>query len=156
MKVLAQFFNRSDGTYDWFMTLYLLLYIFLLSVFLTITFSLVFKNLGPWNNPMLFFLIHFLTTWSVMLWSEPVIIHDKDYPLITGTGLAVLIAVFLAATKTMTGDIKKIRRVRDRKLMTVLTQSKEAQTRIMPNRYFWALVIIESLLILSTHILKYI
>jgi hypothetical protein len=136
------------------MTLNLLLYIFLLSVFLTITFSLVFKNLGPWNNPMLFFLVHFLTTWSILLWSEPVIIHDKGYPLLTGTGLALLIAVFLAATKTMTGDIKKIRRIRDRKLMAVLTQSKEVQRRIMPNRYFWVLVIIESLLIVSTHILK--
>lgn len=136
------------------MTLNLLLYVFLLSVFLTITFSLVFKNLGPWNNPMLFFLIHFLTTWSILLWSEPVIIHDKGYPLLTGTGIAVLIAVFLAATKTLTRDVEKVRRVSDRKLVAVLAQSKEGQGRIMPNRYFWALVILESLIIMSTHLLK--
>lgn len=138
------------------MTLYLLLCIFLISVFLTFTFTMVLKNRGPWNNPMLFFLIHFLTSWSIVLWSDPVILNGKSYPFVTGTAIAFLIAVLLAATRTVKADLEKIRRLKDNQIVEVVTKPKEHQARAIPNRYYWGLVVFESLMIMAAYLLKYI
>ena len=138
------------------MTLYLLLYLFLLSIFLTFTLTLVLKNRGPWNNPMLFFIIHFLTAWSIVLWSDPVTLHGEPYPFITGTAVSILMALLLAATKTVKGDLEKIRRLEDNQVVEVVTKSRENPARIMPNRYFWGLVLFESLVIIAAYLFKYI
>jgi hypothetical protein len=123
---------------------------------MTFTLTIVFKNRGPWNNPMLFFLIHFLTSWSLVLWSEPFSLDNKPYPVITFTAISILIAVLLAATKTLEGGVEKFRRVKDNHIVQVVTQTKNKQIRLMPNRYFWGLVIFESCLIIAAYLLEYV
>jgi hypothetical protein len=137
------------------MSLYLLLYLFLLSVFLTLTFTLIFGNRGPWNNPMMFFLVHFLTSWSIVLWSDPVTLKGISYPYITGAVIAIIMAFFLAATKTMKGNLEKIRRLKDNQLVDVMVNPGGKPARIMPNWFFWGLVLFESLIIMGAYLLKY-
>ena len=137
------------------MSIYLLLYLFFLTVFLTLTFSLIIKNRGPWNNPMLFFLILFLTSWSIFLWLGPADIQDRSYPYASVTGLTVLISMFLAATKTIKTEKNRMRRIRDRKVLEVETKSDYRQERFLPNAYFWLLIIIESLAIITAYFLRF-
>jgi hypothetical protein len=122
---------------------------------MTFTFTMVFKNRGPWNNPMLFFLIHLLTSWSIVLWSEPFSLDGKPYPVITITAISILIAALLAATKSLKEEVEKIRRLKDNQIVEVVAQSKNKQTRMMPNRFFWGLVIFESCLIMAAYLLEY-
>jgi hypothetical protein len=103
---------------------------------------------------MLFFLILFLTSWSVFLWLGPVYIQSKSYPYASVTGLTILISLFLAATKIIKMEKNRIRRIKDKKVMEVVTKSDFRQERILPNAYFWLLVIIESLVIISAYMFK--
>jgi hypothetical protein len=137
------------------MTLNLLIYLFLLSIFLTLTLSLAFKNRGPWNNPMLFFTVHFLTSWSLLLWSGPVRINQNEQPFVTGTAVALIIAIVLAATKIRQEELERLRTLKDSKVVDVVTQSRPNRSRIIPSRYFWGLLTLESLIIIAAYILRF-
>jgi hypothetical protein len=136
------------------MSAYLLLYLFLLSIILTATFSLALRNRGPWNNPMLFFIVHFLTSWSILLWSGPVYISRHDHPFITGTVVAVIMAIVLAATKIRREELERLRTLKDKKVVNVVTQSRQSRSRILPNSYFWGLLTLESLIIITAYVLR--
>lgn len=133
------------------MNITLVLYLFLLSVFLTMTFSVILKNRGPWNNPMLSFLVLFLTSWSISLWFGHVTIHNIEYPFISVTGITLLIAVLLAAAKSPYPTRNKLRRIRDSKQVEVVTKPEDRQRGMVPNFYFWGLIIFESLLIIAAY-----
>ena len=135
------------------MALYLLLYLFLLSVFLTSVFTFAFKNRGPWNNPMLFFFILFITSWAISLWSGPVFIQHNSYPILTVSAVTLLIALLLSAARTEKREGKKLRKLTDNSVVNVLPQTETNQSRIIPNVYFWILLTIESILIIAAYII---
>lgn len=155
-EVLAQFFkskerivNRSN------MNASLVLYMFFLAVFLTMTFSVILKNRGPWNNPMLFFLALFLTSWTIPLWFGHVTIRDTTYPFVSVTGISILIAVLLAAAKPPRAFRNKVWRIRDRREVEIVTKPEDQQRLMVPNFYYWGLIIFESLLIIAAYSRQY-
>ncbi len=136
------------------MTLLLLLYLFFLSVFLTATFTLIFKNRGPWNNPMLFFILLFMTSWAISLWSGPVSIQGNSHPFLTVSAITLLITVLLSASRTEKRERQRVRGLTDNSVLNVETKTETGQARIIPNVYFWILLTIESLLIIAAYIIN--
>jgi len=132
----------------------LLILLFLIAILLTIIMTVVLKNMGPWNNPMLFFMVLFMTTWTIFLWVEPIRIENTYYPYITAASLAILISILLAAAKTPTLGLGEMRTIKDRKPVDVIAKPTDKLPRVIPNTYFWILMIIETLLILSAYFTK--
>jgi len=138
------------------MNLFLLLCLFFLAIFLTSIFILVIKNMGPWNNPKLFFLVLFMTSWSIIVWLGPVTIQNKSYPFLSVTAVVILITLFLAASNTAKREKNKIRRLKDNKVIEMVTKSEDNQERFIPNIFFWILIMIETILIVAAYLVKYI
>jgi hypothetical protein len=105
---------------------------------------------------MLYFLVLFLTSWSISLWFGQVTIKKISYPFLSVTVITLLIAVLLAAARSKPTTRKKMRKLQDRKVVEVVTRPDESRERTMPNFYYWGLIVFESLLILSAYTLKYI
>jgi hypothetical protein len=137
------------------MGLRLVLYLFFISVFLTMTLSLILKNRGPWDNPMLFFLVLFLTSWTILLWFGNVTIRSIEYPFISVTAITLLIAVLLAAARTSRATRNKVRRIRDSKQVEVVTRMEDNRRWMVPNFYYWGLILFESLLIIGAYSMEY-
>jgi hypothetical protein len=137
------------------MGLRLVLYLFFISVFLTMTLSVILKNRGPWDNPMLFFLVLFLTSWTILLWFGNVTIRSIEYPFISVTAITILIAVLLAAARTSRATRNKVRRIRDSKQVEVVTRMEDNQRWMFPNFYYWGLILFESLLIIGAYSREY-
>jgi hypothetical protein len=138
------------------MGIVLVIYLFLTVLFVTLLFSLVFKNAGPWNNPMLFFIVLLMTVWTIYLWTNRITAASGSLPYVYIAILTLLIALILAASRTTLQQHLKIRRRRDNKLVQADTLAEEEFSGKIPNIYFWILLIIESLLILAAYILNYI
>ncbi len=136
------------------MDIILTIYIFLIVLFMTLIFSLVLRNIGPWNNPMLFFIVLFLTVWSISLWTGSISEANGSRPYIYITGITLLVAMILAATRTTLQQHPKIRMLRDNKPVKAETQPEDRVSGNLPNIFFWILLIIESLLILTAYVLE--
>jgi hypothetical protein len=137
------------------MGIVIVIYLFLTVLFVTLLFSLVFKNAGPWNNPMLFFIVLLMTVWSVSLWTDSIATGIGSIPYIYIAILTLIIALIMAASRTTLQQHLKMRRRRDNKLVQADNQAEEGLSGRVPNIYFWILLIIESLLVLTAYILKY-
>ena len=137
------------------MDLFLLLYLFFLAVFLTFGFTLIFRNRGPWNNPMLFFLVLFLTSWVIILWLGPVSIRGESHPYLSATLFSVLVALLLAATRITKLEKEKVRRLEDKEVVEVVTKAEYRQNRVIPNVFFWVLITLESLMIIAAYSFKF-
>ena len=107
------------------MDIILTIYIFLIVLFMTLIFSLVLRNIGPWNNPMLFFIVLFLTVWSISLWTGSITEANGSRPYIYITGITLLVAMILAATRTTLQQHPKIRMLRDNKPVKAETQPED-------------------------------
>lgn len=135
------------------MNIYLILYILLLSVFLTITFSVLLKNKGPWGNPVFFFLILFLTTWSITLWVKPVFPGDVGHPIVFITFVGILLALLVASStvKETKKENAKMRKLKDSKIVEVKTQPETKTSKSVPNIYYWVLLSLETIVIITGH-----
>jgi hypothetical protein len=100
---------------------------------------------------MLFLLMLFMTSWTIGLWSGPVTIQHKHYPILTVSAISLLIAMLLSASRTITRERQKVRRITDKSLVNVVTQTETNQGRIIPNVAFWILLTIESILIIAAY-----
>jgi hypothetical protein len=138
---------------DSIMNLRLLLFLFLLVVFLTISFTVLLKNRGPWNNPMFFFMTVFMTSWTLSLWLNGVVVKGTPNSYLSVTLIAVLTALMLAGSTVSRKSREKIRRVRDKKLVEVVTRHLDPGERILPNIYYWILLSTESVLIIAGYYL---
>jgi hypothetical protein len=75
--------------------------------------------------------------------------------LITETAVAIIIAIVLAATKISREEWERLRTLKENEVVDVVTQSRTNRSRIMPNRYFWGLLMLESIMIITAYILRY-
>jgi len=133
------------------MNIYILIYLMLVAIFLALTYSIVLKNRGPWNNPILFFIILFMTTWTISVWFSVLSRDGLPYPFISVSFIALIISALLASGKTSVKGQIKMRKVSDRKIINVETKPYESKNRIVPNIYYWVLIAGESLLIMSAY-----
>jgi hypothetical protein len=133
------------------MNIYLILYILLLSVFLTITFSVLLKNKGPWGNPVFFFPVLFLTTWAITLWVKPVIRGDAGHSIVFITFVGILLALLVASstTKETKKENAKLRKLKDSKVVEVTTQPEIKTNKSVPNIYYWVLLSLETIVIIT-------
>lgn len=134
------------------MDLLLLVFLFLVSLLLTITVTVGFRNRGPWGNPMLYFLVLFMTSWTILTWTGPVETENGPLPYITAGSLAILISILLAAVKINVWEKEKIRKIGDHKVVNV--KAARDVRRIMPNGWFRGLLITETSLIMLAYFLK--
>jgi hypothetical protein len=133
----------------------MLIFLFLVSLLLTLAINLGLRNRGPWGNPMLFFVVLFMTSWTVLLWTRPVAIDSINYPYISVAMLALLIAILLAATRTPTWGRESVRVLDKNKVVDVVTGPGRRSVRKLPGTWFWILLVMETLLILFAYILKF-
>jgi hypothetical protein len=136
------------------MDILLLLFLFLFSILLTITITVIFRNRGPWENPMFFFLVLFMTSWTISLWLGTGPSGKVYYQFITVASLAVLISILLAAARTGILRKEKMRKIKNREVVDVVTKPAGKPPSIIPNSYFWGLIIMETLLILSAYFIN--
>jgi hypothetical protein len=122
---------------------------------MTLIFSLVLKNTGPWNNPMLFFIVLLMTVWSISLWTDSLTKANGSHPYIYVAVITLLIAMVLAASRSTLQQQPKIRMFRYRKPVKLDTLPEQKFSGSAPNLFFWILLVIESLLILTAYFLDY-
>jgi hypothetical protein len=133
----------------------MLIFLFLVSILLTITMTTVFRNRGPWENPMLFFLVLFLTSWTVLMWTRPVETGSGIYPYITVASVALLMALLLAATRTPSWGRESMRTLDEKEVVDVITRPGGRAVRKTPGAWFWGLITTETLLILFAYYIKF-
>jgi hypothetical protein len=102
---------------------------------------------------MMFFLVLFLTSWSIALWLEPATLQGRSYPFLSTAALVIIIALLLASARTIRLEKNRIRRIKDKKLVEVVTKSNYPRERIIPNKYFWVLIIMETIMIIMGYVL---
>jgi hypothetical protein len=133
----------------------MLIFLFLVSVLLTITINVVLRNRGPWENPMLFFLVLFLTSWTLLMWTRPVETGSGIYPYITVASVTLLMALLLAATRTPPRGRESMRTLDEKEVVDVITRPRGRVARNPPGAWFWGLITIETLLILFAYYIKF-
>lgn len=133
------------------MNIYLVFYIFLLSIFLTITFSVLLKNKGPWGNPVLFFLALFMTTWSITLWVKPVLPGNAGHPIVSITFVGILLALLMVSATFRTSRTKnaKLRKLKNSKIVEVETHTETKYGKFNPNIYYWILLSLQTIIIIA-------
>jgi hypothetical protein len=136
------------------MDILLLLFLILFSILLTVTITVFLRNRGPWENPILFFLVLFMTTWTIYLWMGPDTSAKTYHHYISAASLMVLISLLLAAVRINIRGKEKLRKIKDREVVDVVTEPAGKPPRIAPNTYFWILITVETLLILSAYYAK--
>ena len=135
------------------MSLYLYVYLFILALVLTIITTVLFKNKGPWRNPIWFFVILFMTAWSITLWFPPATIGGTSYPYASVTLITLIIMLLLASATAPYADVDKVHRLKDKKVVEVVTNTDSSLVRLIPNAFFWVLVVLEFLLIILAYVL---
>ena len=137
------------------MDLLMLVIVFLVSVLLTTMITVVFRNRGPWENPMLFFLVLFQTSWTLSLWTQPVETGSGIYPYISAASLTLLISLLLAATRTTTWGQDALQTLDENEVVDVLTRPGKSIPGKKPGGWFWGLIIVETLFILFAYYIKF-
>lgn len=133
-----------------------LIFLFLNALVFTLLFTMVFGNRGPWNNPMFFFLVLFLTSWTIVLWTGQNIFVNDKLAYLYGSGITAIVALLLAASETPplepVGGVPSKTRIRKYQL---ITKSVGRAFMVRPNVFFWILLAIESCMILVAYFLQY-
>lgn len=133
-----------------------LLFLFLDALVFTVLFTMVIGNRGPWNNPMFFFLILFLTSWTLILWLGPNMHEMGNVAYLHGTGVTALVTLLLAATETP--HLEPIQRVKSKtgsRKFYLISKNDGRSFLIRPNAFFWILLGIESCMIMLAYFLQY-
>jgi hypothetical protein len=127
-----------------------ILIIFLIALLITVIFTMVFKNRGPWGLFWLFFLIVFLASWSARLWISPL------GPMFLGVAwvpiliVAIIFALILAATAI---PPKNPRKEIIEKQIGVTTD--EGESSVAFGAFFWVLLIILAVAVIVGYAIKH-
>jgi hypothetical protein len=114
------------------------------------------KNTGTWNNPGLFFLVLFLSSWLIILWFDPITIRNKPYPVLSVTTVELLISLLLVATRTIREKKESMKKLTDERIIEVETRSENREDKFVPNLFFWIVLLVESILIITGYLIEYI
>jgi hypothetical protein len=138
------------------MDLIYLLFLFVSALVFTLVFAILAGNRGPWNNPMFFFLVLFLTSWAITIWMAPNIYETDKATYLYGTGVTAIVALLLAASETpFLEPIRKVKsKTRLRKFLWI-SRSNDQALQVRPNVFFWILLAIESCMIMTAYFLQY-
>jgi hypothetical protein len=71
------------------------------------------------------------------------------------TVVTILLSLILAAAKAVKREKSAVRKLEDQKVMDVVTDPGGYKYRLLPNLYFWILLILETILIAVAYLFRH-
>jgi len=119
-----------------------LLYLVSLAFLITLFFTYLLKNKGPWNSFWIFFIVIFLSVLAADIWIQPVGPMYQDVYWVPPLATGLLIALLLAATTPSPQARNKILNQKEKEL----TDSQRASAVV--GTFFWILFLLLLVLVI--------